>query len=127
VVLVQKWMDASLKKDPAQRYHDAQKGMQPDELSMVEKAKAKQYYERGRLLQLRREELEGKSHDAEECRSRRRRQLRLLQTTLTRALPRTLAAELIGRARGDMERMIRERIVGVLNRLAADMEGEAHA
>lgn len=110
---VRDWMRLHLKRDPAQRYHDAQQGIGAQALSQVEQARAFNFAESAMIRRLKREQLQGKLHNVEECRARRRRQILTVRNALTRALPRALSAELVGRARGDMERMIRDRLVSV--------------
>lgn len=113
VEYVKDWMRDHLKRDPAHRYHDAQKGVGPQPLSQVEQARAENFSESAQIRRLKREQLQGKLHDVEECRARRRRQILAVRNALTRTLPRALSAELVGRARGDMERVIRDRLVSV--------------
>jgi len=121
---VRLWMQVHLKRDPARRYHDARKGIGPQPLSDLEKARTKNYEEAARKRQLEREEIEGKLHDKRECSIRRRRQVYAIRNALTRTLPRTLAAELVGRARGDMEQLIRQRLEAVCNGFAQQVNAD---
>ena len=117
---VRRWMEIQLHRDPAKRYHDAQKGIGPTPLSQIEKARAWNLVESAQIRRLKREQLEGKLHDVEECRARRRRKVLAVRNALTRSLPRTLAAELVGRTRRDSERVIRSRLVAVCEAFAAE-------
>ena len=118
IALVQKWMQVHLKRDPAQRYHDAQRGVKPDELSLLDRARTANYLEAARIRELKRRQIEGQLHDVADCEARRRRQILLVRNALTRTLPRTLAAELVGRARGDMERILHSRLAAVCEMFA---------
>jgi hypothetical protein len=122
---LRKWMELHLRRDPAQRYHDAQKGIDPREVTELERVRAWSYEESARTRQIKRKELENQLHDVEECRVRRRRQILAVRNTLTRTLPRTLAADLVGRARGDAERVIRDRLKAVCDRFAEESDGQA--
>lgn len=120
VMEVREWMKIHLKRDPAQRYHDAQKGIGAEPLSQVDRARAMSFAESALIRRLKREQLQGTLHNVEECRTRRRRQILAVRNALTRTLPRALAAELIGRARGDMEHVIRTRLLAVCELFAAE-------
>jgi len=122
VAEVRRWMEIHLGRDPAQAYHDAQKGIDPKPLNDIEKARALAFLESYRIRRIKREQLEGKLHDVDECRTRRRRQVLAVRNALTRRLPRTLAAELVGRARGDMERLIRDRLAAVCQGFADEQD-----
>lgn len=124
VDVVRKWMEIQLHRDPAQRYHDAQKGIGPTPLSQIEKARVWNFIESAQIRRLKREQLQGKLHDVEECRARRRRQILAVRNALTRSVPRTLAAELVGRTRRDMERVIRARLAAVCEAFAAEEDDE---
>lgn len=115
---VRRWMEMHLGRDPAQRYHDAQRGIGDKPLSQLERARTLSYFEAAQIRRLKRQQLEGKLHDADECRARRRRQVLRVRNALTRSLPRTLAGELVGRARGDMERLLRDRLAAVCEAFA---------
>jgi len=117
-------MEIHLHRDPAHRWHDAQKGIAATPLSQLEKARTWSFVEAAQIRRLKREQLQGKLHDVEDCRARRRRQVLLVRNTLTRSLPRTLAAELVGRTRRDMERVIRDRLVAVCDGFAAEGHDE---
>jgi len=117
---IQRWMQIHLRRDPAQRYHDAQKGIGPRPLSEIDKARAWNYLEAAKIRRMKREQAEGKLHDVAGCLARRRRQILAVRNSLTRTLPRTLAAELVGRARGDAERIIHDRLAAVCEAFAKD-------
>jgi hypothetical protein len=125
VAEVQKWMGRVLKRDPAQRFHDAQRGIGPQPLSDLEKARTERYQAAARITDLKRRKLEETVHDVGECRARRIRQLTAFRNALTRSLPRALATELIGRSRGDMEQLIRLRLSAVCDTLAKDIDEQS--
>jgi hypothetical protein len=110
---VRRWMEIHLQRDPAQRYHDAQKGIGAKPLNELEQARKANFEEAGQIRRLRRLELEGKLHDVAACEAQWRRAIVGIRNALTRSLPRALSIELVGRARGEMERIIRDRMVAV--------------
>lgn len=123
VAQVRSWMAIHLDRDPAQKYHDAQRGISPRPISEIERARTMNFEEAGRIRRLKREELEGKLHNVEECAARRRALVMAVRSTLTRTLPRALATELVGRSRGDMESVLRSRLTAVCNRFSEGYVG----
>jgi len=73
--------------------------------------------ERAQLAKLKRQEEEGRLHDVEECRRERLGHLHVFKTEL-RSMPRSVAAELVGRGRAPIEAILLERIDAILRRLA---------
>jgi phage terminase Nu1 subunit (DNA packaging protein) len=79
--------------------------------------------EKGRLAELDRLEREGALHDTTECRERHIKQLWAFKRTLL-ALPRSLAPDLEGRGRGEIEALVKERIMDILSRFAGTYVGK---
>ena len=108
--------------DRARRYHDAQRGRGPVELSELEKARTAAYQERAAIYRLRRQELEGSLHDVDTCRARRLRQIAAVKRRLLR-IPRSLSVGLVGRNRREIERLLRDEMRAVLNDFAGKPAG----
>lgn len=81
--------------------------------------------EKGRREELKRLQEEEKLHDTAECRQRHLQQLWALKREFL-ALPRSVAPELEGRDRGDIERALSARMVGLLERFAQGYVEEGH-
>jgi len=73
--------------------------------------------EKARLAELERLEREGALHETGDCRDRRLRQLYALKREFL-ALPRSVAPELEGRDRTQIERALAERLTGILEQFA---------
>lgn len=112
-----KWMSIHLKRDPAQRYHDAKKGIGVKPLSELEKARQDNYLESAAIRKLKRLEMEGRLHDVGECRRRRVRQIHAVKTALMR-LPRIVAPELIGKSRTVIEKALRKHMRQIVESFA---------
>jgi len=116
---VQGWMALYLGRDPAARYHAAQKGLGPKPLSELEAARTANQLEAAAIRRLHREETEGLLHNVEECRRRRLRQIHAVKGAL-RGLPRSIGPELVGLSRPKIERLLRERLRGILEGFAGE-------
>jgi len=103
--------------DRARRYHDAQRGRGPVELSELEKARTAAYQERAAIYRLRRQELEGSLHDVDTCRARRLRQIAAVKRRLLR-VPRSLGGRLVGCSRRQVETLLRAEMRGILEEFA---------
>lgn len=120
---VQKWMAVHLrKKDPAQRYHDAQKGVGVVSLTDLEKARTENYQEAAAIRRLKRLQVEGQLHDVAECDARRRRQMYHLRNLLLR-VPRSMAPELTGKGRGEIEQRLNAEMRRILLDLSEGRDG----
>ena len=76
--------------------------------------------ERALLLRVQRQELEGRLHDVAECEARRMQQIHAARNAFM-GLGRSLAPDLVGKKRGQIEKIIATRIERILNAFA---EGE---
>jgi hypothetical protein len=123
VRLVRQWMEIHLKRDPAQRYHDAQRGIGPKELNELDQARKEGYQEASAIRRLKRLQIEGTLHDVAECKERRRRQLFYVRNALLR-FPRSVAADLVARPRGEVEAVLKRRVDAILQSFARGGEDE---
>lgn len=118
------WMRLHLHRDPAHRFHDAQRGIGAQPLSQIEQARAWNYAESAQIRRLKREQLQGRLHDVQACQARRRRQILAVRNALVRTIPRALGPELVGRARGDIERILRDRLAAVCDAFGGEDDDE---
>jgi len=90
-----------------------------DESDSQKEADLKWTRERARLAEIRRQTLEGALHDTAECQRHRLRQIMAVKSELL-GLPRTVAPELVGKKRPEIEVILTGRVTSILEKFARD-------
>jgi len=129
---VQAWAEIHLNPDPAAAYRKKARAAEAGTgeftaMGPLTKARLQATIERALLVRQRRLIEAGKMHDVEDCRARRRRHVLAVRNALSRTLPRALAAECVGRTRGEIQRLIGQRLTAVCDAFAAGIESDDEA
>ena len=85
----------------------------------IERAQLQLTIEKGLTARMRRLKEAGKLHDVTECRQRRLAKVHAVKSTLL-GLPRSVSAELAMQSRGEIERILTERLEGILAEFARE-------
>jgi len=117
---VKEWMGIYLKPDNAKPHREREKGgrARQQQASEMTSARTVAMTERGLLTKLRRLELEGSLHDVAECQRRRMEQIYAVKGQLL-GLARSVSAELIGKDRRAIERILTERVTMMIEGFAS--------
>jgi hypothetical protein len=119
---IKAWMEIHLNPDPVAAYRKraraAEAGTQEfSRLGPLGKARLQAAIETALLRRQRRLKEAGDFHDAKECQQRRLAQVYAVKHALLR-LPRSLAAELVGKTRGDIEQLLRQHVMAICTSFA---------